>query len=219
MHQSTLAPTPTGQRAPIALWQNTTSCVCVISGGKTNKQTNKKLQICIDPVDLKKKNINKMWAQHEERCRIVILAKWMRKVQNIALWTHLVAHAGFSNTIWHNHSFSDFFYCAIYSAHNQLLSDQGKHKTEKIKVIANAAAFLGFKDVSWEQINKRLEIDHNIQRDREQGKGEGCSYVKQQCIFVKQEIRYRVLGNLKELENFNLFSCRNLDKRRELQNS
>lgn len=39
-------------------------------------------------------------------------------------------------------------------------SDQVKHKTEKIKIIAKGAEkFLGIKEVSWEQINKRLEIE------------------------------------------------------------
>ena len=39
-------------------------------------------------------------------------------------------------------------------------TDQVKHKTEKIKIIVRGAEkFLGMTGVSWEQINKRLEID------------------------------------------------------------
>lgn len=37
-------------------------------------------------------------------------------------------------------------------------TDQVKHKTEKIKIIVKGAEkFLGMKDLSWEQINRRLE--------------------------------------------------------------
>lgn len=39
-------------------------------------------------------------------------------------------------------------------------TDQAKHKTEKIKItVRGAEQFLALKDVSWEQINKRLEVD------------------------------------------------------------
>ncbi|MEQ2223491.1 hypothetical protein ILYODFUR_037296 [Ilyodon furcidens] len=39
-------------------------------------------------------------------------------------------------------------------------TDQAKHKTEKIKIIVRGAErFLGFKEGSWENINKRLETE------------------------------------------------------------
>ncbi|XP_027895304.1 uncharacterized protein LOC114158190 [Xiphophorus couchianus] len=39
-------------------------------------------------------------------------------------------------------------------------TDQAKHKTEKIKIIVRGAEkFLGFKEGSWENINKKLEVD------------------------------------------------------------
>ncbi|KAF0039007.1 hypothetical protein F2P81_009491 [Scophthalmus maximus] len=39
-------------------------------------------------------------------------------------------------------------------------TDQVKHKTEKIKIIAKGAErFLGIKNLTWEHINKRLEAE------------------------------------------------------------
>ncbi|MED6243810.1 hypothetical protein ATANTOWER_027374 [Ataeniobius toweri] len=39
-------------------------------------------------------------------------------------------------------------------------TDQTKHKTEKIKIIVRGVErFLGFKEGSWENINKRLETE------------------------------------------------------------
>ena len=39
-------------------------------------------------------------------------------------------------------------------------ADQVKQKTEKIKIIVRAAEkYLGVKDVSWEQVNRKLEGD------------------------------------------------------------
>ncbi|MEQ2282305.1 hypothetical protein AMECASPLE_039155 [Ameca splendens] len=39
-------------------------------------------------------------------------------------------------------------------------TEQAKHKTEKIKIIVRGAEkFLGFKEGSWENINKKLETD------------------------------------------------------------
>lgn len=46
----------------------------------------------------------------------------------------------------------------LFMAHVINCADQVKQKTEKIKIIVRAAEkYLGVKDVSWEQVNRKLE--------------------------------------------------------------